>query len=214
MPSAKKLFIQTHPVVSSDYLSTTSFLPLIDDEKQYFLLRNKLFHRPTAEESKSNLNYIASNCDPQQATTATTTNSSTKSSVATTAKVKKYEDKLIFHYTHEQRFHSFKRDMRKLYKDHFGDPSAMAIKLIVSNRNRRSATHELVRKRPNKSLLQNKPVRSKLFTNLSVYTNFIQPVSDFLSRLERSKKNKKNKHNHRLSPRRADNITNINSNLI
>ncbi|CAF1348631.1 unnamed protein product [Didymodactylos carnosus] len=104
---------------SSDYLSTTSFIPLIDDEKQYFLLRNKLFHRQTAEESKSNLNYIASNFDPQQVTTATTTNISTKSSMAATAKVKKYEDKLIFHYTHEKRFHSFKRDMQKLYKDHF-----------------------------------------------------------------------------------------------
>jgi hypothetical protein len=138
---------------------------LIDDEKQYFLLRNKLFLQSTTEQSKSKVNYIANDFDPQQLATDTRTNNSTKPSTKETDKVKNYEDKLIFHYIHEKRFHSFKRDMHKLYKDHFGDPLAMGIKMIVGNRNRRSAIHELVRKKPKKSLLQNKPIKSKSYTN-------------------------------------------------
>ena len=80
-----------------------------------------------------------------------------------TDKVKNYEHKLIIHYTHGKRFHSFKHDMHKLYEDHFGNPAAMNIKMIVGNCNRRSARHELIRKRPNKALLQNRPIKSKYF---------------------------------------------------
>ena len=138
---------------------------MINDEKQYFLLRNKLFLRSTTEQSKSKVNYIASDFDPQQTATDTRTNISTKPSTKATDKAEHYEHKLIFHYIHEKRFHSFKRDMHKLYKDHFGDPLAMGIKMIVGNRNRRSATLELVRKKPKKSLLQNKPIKSKSYIN-------------------------------------------------
>jgi hypothetical protein len=78
-----------------------------------------------------------------------------------TDKVKNYEHKLILHYIHEKRFQSFKHDIHKLYKDIFGDPSAMNVKIIVANRNRRSATHELIRKRPKKALLQDRPIKSE-----------------------------------------------------
>ena len=53
--------------------------------------------------------------------------------------------------------------MHKLYADHFGKPSAMNIKLIVPNCNRRSARHELIRKRPSKSLLEDQPIKRKYF---------------------------------------------------
>ncbi|CAF4468838.1 unnamed protein product, partial [Rotaria sp. Silwood2] len=105
--------------LSSEYLSSSSFVPFIDDEKQYFLSRNKLTLRSTTGQSKRIIRNTATNINTEQ--TNDTINIKTRSSSTTTAtdKVKTYEDKLIFHYTHEKRFHSFKRNMHKLYEDNF-----------------------------------------------------------------------------------------------
>ena len=109
----------------------------------------------------------ASEINTEQANDTTNIRARTSSTTATTTdKVINYEDKLIFHYIHEKRFHSFKRDMHKLYEDYFGDPSIMNMKMIVGNCNRRSARHELIRKRPQKTLLQNRIIKSKYFENL------------------------------------------------
>jgi len=155
---------------SSEYLSSSSFLPLIDDEKQYCVLRNKLTLRPTTGQSNRIISKTATNVNVEQPNDSTDIRARTSSSSTTTTttnnKVKNYEEKLIFHYIHEKRFHSFKRDMHKLYEDYFGDPSAMNIKMIVGNCNRRSAKHELIRKRPKKVLLQNKPIKSMYFENV------------------------------------------------
>ena len=78
-----------------------------------------------------------------------------------TRQAKSYGDKLIIHYTHEKRFQSFKRDMHTIYEDVFKDTPAMQVKLIVGNKNRRSARHQLIRKKPSKTLLQNKPPKSE-----------------------------------------------------
>lgn len=67
-----------------------------------------------------------------------------------------YENKLITHYTHEKRFRSVKRDLHQVYDDIFHNTPAAAVKLIVGNRNRRDARHELIRKKPKLSVLQNK----------------------------------------------------------
>ncbi|CAF1612204.1 unnamed protein product, partial [Didymodactylos carnosus] len=76
---------------------------------------------------------------------------------AVTRKAKSYGHKLIIHYTHEKRFQSFKKDMHTIYEDVFKDTPAMQVKLIVGNKNRRSARQQLIRKKPSKTLLQNKP---------------------------------------------------------
>lgn len=72
-----------------------------------------------------------------------------------------YGEKLFVHYTHEQRLNTLKRDMHHVYNDTFQHTPAMDLNLIVGSRNRRDAKHELIRKRPNKSLLQNKAKPSK-----------------------------------------------------
>ena len=64
-------------------------------------------------------------------------------------------DRLIVHYTHEKRFHSFKRQMHQVYEDVFKNTLAMTIKLIVGSRNRHSARNDLIRKRPLISFLKN-----------------------------------------------------------
>jgi hypothetical protein len=62
--------------------------------------------------------------------------------------------------------------MDKLYENIFKNSSEMDIKLTIGNRNRRSATHELIRKRPNKVLLQNKPIKSEYFQTTNKYFQF------------------------------------------
>ena len=81
----------------------------------------------------------------------------------TTAEKKQinYGDRLFIHYTHEKRFHSVKRDMHEVYGRAFRNTPAMDLTLVVGNRNRRDARTELIRKRPQQSLLRNKQRKSK-----------------------------------------------------
>ena len=78
-------------------------------------------------------------------------------------KSKTYEDKLIVHYTHEKRFTSLPRDIHRVYDNTFRNTTAMAIKLIVGNRNRHDAKKELIHKRPKRSILQSKIIKNKYF---------------------------------------------------
>ena len=72
-----------------------------------------------------------------------------------------YGDRLFLHYTHERRFHSVKRDIHQGYEKVFQNTPAMDLTLVVGNRNRRDARTELIRKRPQQSLLKNKQRKSK-----------------------------------------------------
>ncbi|CAF2213570.1 unnamed protein product, partial [Rotaria magnacalcarata] len=69
-------------------------------------------------------------------------------------------NKLIVHYTHEKRFQTFKSDMHQVYDNTFKDTPAADVKLIVGNKNRRSAKTELICKRPKQSLLINESFKS------------------------------------------------------
>jgi hypothetical protein len=74
---------------------------------------------------------------------------------------KPYQQKLIIHYTHEKRLDSLKREMHQVYQNVFQNTPVEDVKLIVGTRNRRNARDDLVRKRPKRALLQNKPRKSK-----------------------------------------------------
>jgi hypothetical protein len=122
---------------SSEYLCPSSFLPYIDNEKQYFLLYHKLMNQSTIIKAK----------------TDTKTNK---------------ENRLIVHYKHEKRFEPFKRDMHRIFETIFKKSDGIDPKLIVGSCNRRSLAHELIRKRPTKRILQDKPLKSKLFSKYSI----------------------------------------------
>jgi hypothetical protein len=72
-----------------------------------------------------------------------------------------YKNRIIVHYTHEKRFASIKRDIHKIHHDVFDNTPAMDVRMIVDNRNRRTATDDLIHKKPLKSILKNKPFKSK-----------------------------------------------------
>lgn len=148
----------------SEYLSWSSFLPLINDEKQYYCLYNKLMN----EESIPRTSQIIQNCDNLdnnilrnhtsdiQSSTTKPTSCNTKTNNKSNSKIKK----LILHYKHEKRFQSFKRDMHTLYEDIFKNTPAADMAFIVGNYNRRNATHQLIRKKPKQALLHDKIVPS------------------------------------------------------
>jgi hypothetical protein len=166
---------------------------LIDNEEQYFLLQNKLISQPTSRQSQMATSTTTANMDtnPRNDTEdITTTTAETTDELPIKAKTNK--NKLIIHYTHEKRFQSFKRDMHKLYKDIFANSPAMDVKMIVGNCNRPSARHELIRKRPNKSLLQDRPIKSKSYKKTIHILYFNLSTTYLLScSIERQKKTHK-----------------------
>ena len=122
-------------------------------------MRNKILGLPTARQSQVALSASIANIDNDQ--TDENPVELSKPTAETANKQKHYGNKQFVHYTHEQRFHSFKRDMHQVSEDIFKETSAMHAKIVVGNRNRRDAKNELIRKRPPKRLLQNKPTHSK-----------------------------------------------------
>ena len=54
-----------------------------------------------------------------------------------------------------------KRDMHHIYDDVFHHTPVEGLIMIVGTRNRRDARNDLIRKRPNRILLQNRPGKSR-----------------------------------------------------
>ncbi|CAF1513780.1 unnamed protein product, partial [Adineta steineri] len=121
-------------------------------------MRNKSLNLPTARQSQVSISAATADVDndqtdePQNEPTTTTVQERNKKEHAC-------GNKLIVHYTHEKRFQTFKSDMQQVYDNTFKDTPAADVKLIVGNKNRRSAKTELICKRPKQSLLINKPFK-------------------------------------------------------
>jgi hypothetical protein len=90
------------------------------------------------------------------------------STVTTHGNVTDLQDRFFIHYTHEKRFRPFKRDMHQLYENVFQQTPAMAIRIVVGNRNRRDGGKELIQKRPKQHLLLNKQTKTKRFKRSSI----------------------------------------------
>ena len=135
-----------------EHLSTSPFLPFIDSEKEFFLVRDKLSSQPTTRQSQVARSAAAADIpnNPSKETTKTIPQHANEK-----------EKKLIIHYRHEKRFTSFKQDMHQLYDDVFNNTPVSDVKMIVGSRNRRDARNELIRKRPQPSLLKNISKKSK-----------------------------------------------------
>ncbi|CAF4665668.1 unnamed protein product [Rotaria socialis] len=142
-----------------EYKSTSPFLQYIDQEKNYIQMRQKLLGQPTFRQSQVALGAAQANKDNDLGENPI--NPPEKYQDQTEKKISNFGEKLFIHYTHERRFHSCQRDMHKIYEDVFQRTPAMDTHLIVGNRNRRDIQHELIRKRPDKKLLQNKTTKKE-----------------------------------------------------
>ena len=115
---------------------------------QFFILRQKILAQPTARQTQVARSIAAA--------VNTTNESSEDLTTIVHQNVVHSRARSFIHYTHEKRFRRFKRDMHQLYDNVFQNTPAMAMKMVVGNRNRRDNTQELVHKRPKQSLLSNK----------------------------------------------------------
>ena len=142
------------------YISSYSpFLPIITDEEQFKRMRQNILKQPTHRQSQ--VAFIASIADLTTAQKQQNLMQPMNIIKNTNKPDTKFEEKLIIHYTHENRFHSFKRDMHRLLENTFSNQTHDDTKLIVGNRNRYDAKKELIRKRPKQALLKNTTQKSK-----------------------------------------------------
>jgi hypothetical protein len=127
-------------------------------------MRQKLLGQPTQRQSQAALSAATADIENDQTDEPTTEKEKTTTTTTTANRpIYNKDDKLFVHYTHEKRFQSLKRDMHEVYQNTFENSPAIYTKLVVGNRNRRNAQHELIRKRPKKPLLQNKITQSTYY---------------------------------------------------
>jgi len=158
-----------------EYGSTSPFLPLIVDEKQFFCMRQTLLGQPTQRQSQVALSAATADIDNDPTDEQIMKMENEKNTTTANETIYNKDDQFFVHYTHEKRFHSLKRDMHKVYQDTFENAPAIYSKLIVGNRNRRNAQHELIRKRPKKTLLQNTFTQSMYPINQSNSISLLFP---------------------------------------
>jgi hypothetical protein len=148
-------------------------------------MRQTLLGQPTQRQSQVALSAATADIDNDPTDEQIMKMENEKNTTTANETIYNKDDRFFVHYTHEKRFQSLKRDMHKLYQDTFENTAAIYSKLIVGNRNRRNAQHELVRKRPKKTLLQNTITQSMYHINQS---NSISLLFHFLSILNRTTK--------------------------
>ncbi|CAM4841792.1 unnamed protein product [Rotaria magnacalcarata] len=153
-------------------MSKSSFLPLIDEKQKYFLMRKQILGQPTPRQSQVAMSAALADIDndPPDDDERQQPNPHPEKSEE---KIPNYNEKFFTHFTYEKRFETCKRDMHQVYHHAFKDTPAMYRKQIVGNRNRRQAQNELIRRRPNKTLLQNTTI-TKL-PGLSLSFHHVRP---------------------------------------
>ncbi|CAF2066532.1 unnamed protein product [Rotaria magnacalcarata] len=163
----------------SEYISKSPFLPLLDDERKYFM-RKQILGQPTPRQTQVALSAALADIDndPLDDDERQQPNPDPKKSEEKNSNI---NEKFFTHYTYEKRFKTCKRDMHQVYYDTFKDTPAMYTKLIVGNRIRHPAHNELIRKRPNKTLLQNTTTTKRKFEKTKINhqqtITVTQPVS-------------------------------------
>jgi hypothetical protein len=163
-----------------EYISLTSFLPLINDKQQFKRMRQNILGQPTPQQSQVAISAATADLDNystnEESIQTTTTISNNKQENNDT---KANGNNIIVHYKHEKRFHSFKRDMHHIYDNTFQNQIDKDIKMIVGNRNRRDAKKELIHKRPKQYLIKNKTHKRKFSITIYVIHNSINNMFMF-----------------------------------
>jgi hypothetical protein len=144
-----------------EYINTNSFTSLITDMTQFSIFRQKILAQPTIRQTQVTRSIASANPHTEQPDDSTVTKHE---------HVTDLQDRFFIHYTHEKRFRPFKRDMHQLYDKVFKQTPAMAIRIVVGNRNRQDGGKELIQKRPKQYLLLNKQTKTKRLKRSSTAT--------------------------------------------
>ena len=135
-----------------EYININSFSSLITDTTRLCLLRQKILAQPTIRQTQVTKSIASADANDEQPDDSTVTKREN---------VMHLQDRFFIHYTHEKRFPSFKRYMHQLYRNVFQNTPAMAVRMVVGNRNRRDGKQELIHKRPKQYMLLNKQMKIK-----------------------------------------------------
>ncbi|CAF2146683.1 unnamed protein product, partial [Rotaria magnacalcarata] len=119
----------------SEYISKSPFLPLIDDEHKYFLMRKEILGLPTPRQSQVAMSATLADIDndPPDDDKRQQPDQNKKKSEE---KISNYNEKFFTHFTYEKRFETCKRDVHQVYNHAFKGAPAIYTKQIVGNRNR------------------------------------------------------------------------------
>ena len=128
----------------------SSILPLIDNEEQFFILRQKLLAQPSVKQIV---------IDKSAATVDTIVKGQHvhKDEEATDNTNNKFYKKIFIHCLHEGRFQGLQRQIHEIHDSFFKTTAYGDIRLVVGHRNNPNIEFELTRKRPSSSLLKNQP---------------------------------------------------------
>lgn len=124
-------------------LRVRSIIPWIETENDFHFIRSYLLDRPTVPELQMVSRIMRAADDPP-------TSHTVNASLVPLKQKQKFKStvNLIIHYTHEKRFHTFKKDIHQLWDAVFGCTPVSNTKLIIGHRNNKSTTQELVQRRP------------------------------------------------------------------
>ena len=130
-------------------------LPFIDNENQFFLLREKLLAQPTAKQTQVTMNAAAVELIDH----TISTNAHVKQAVIK-RDGSKFKNNLFVHCTHEQRLQGLAREIHTIHDSYFKNTHVGHVRLIVGHRNNPNIEYELSRKRPSSHLLMD-PLKPK-----------------------------------------------------
>ncbi|CAF4674735.1 unnamed protein product, partial [Rotaria socialis] len=139
-------------------ISKSSMLPFITNENEFLVMRNTLLPKLNVKERETQHRIAAVPFNEETDNHNTEEKTARIPTILKQKKPNKFKQAFFLHYTHEQRLHTLKRDIHKLYSEIFHDTIATDLRLILGHRNHRNTRHELVQKRPHQTMLKPTPL--------------------------------------------------------
>ncbi|CAF4058846.1 unnamed protein product [Adineta steineri] len=148
-------FFMKHRVSSS-----SSTLPLIDNEQEFYRLRENLSAQPSIKQE-----IVKKNAATVEITTKKQANQETTTQIMETRVKRKNDDKfkntIFIHCIHEARLEGVKRHIHEIHDSYFKSTDHGNIRLVVGHRNNPNLDFELTNKRPRSTLLKDPTKKSK-----------------------------------------------------
>jgi len=135
-------------------LSSLSLLPLIANENQFFLLRQKLLTQPTAKQTQVAQSAAAVDIITTDLNVLNVGQTQSRTlQITINRKDNKFKNRLFVHCTHEAQLGGLAREIHTIHDTYFKGTPHGDIRLIVGYRNNHNTEYELAHKRPLASLL-------------------------------------------------------------
>ncbi|CAF2161870.1 unnamed protein product [Rotaria magnacalcarata] len=162
----------------SGYISSRSFLPFLDNERQFSQMRIALSGQPSRQQSQVEMRIATLTNDNDHL--VEDLDKKEEFIIQENKKTNKLQNKLIIHYTREKRFKTCKRDLYRIFQETFVNTPIMETKLIVGNTNHKNTMKELIQKRPRQEILKNKVKASMMNETEKTVFQTLYPIDCFI----------------------------------